>query len=181
MMNVHHRNMKYLWIERWSPFFYTAKRLSRAAVIFPRIIFSFKCSFFPSIFHFCFFFSCPYDSIDMKDYESNDKDWRDKWRVSITIRHCDVWRSRTSREVVIPTMGSDLRGRSDGASRRSHPRILSLSLFLSKIHFSELFIRGRRCHGDESRGTWSKFPGRSREITTDKVHDDRRIMRTMKV
>lgn len=94
---------------------------------FYRINFSF---FFLSIF------SCRYDSLlgcflifsnrGERYYKSSDKDWQDKRRVSITrtIRHCNVWRSRTSKEIVIPTMGSDLRGRSDGASRRSHPRTL---------------------------------------------------------
>lgn len=48
----------------------------------------------------------------------------DEDSITRTIRHCNVWRSRTSKEIVIPTMGSDLRGRSDGASRRSHPRTL---------------------------------------------------------
>lgn len=143
------------------------------------------CSFHR--FNFCFSFSLRLaarifllsNNRHERYYKSNDKDWRDKRRVSITIRHCNVWRSRTSREVVIPTMGSDLRGRSDGASRRSHPRTLSL---LARNSFLRIVYKGTTMrHGDESRGTWSKFPGRSREITTDKVHDDRRIMRTMKV
>lgn len=76
----------------------------------------------------------------------------EKWKHE-TIRHYNARRPRRSEEIVIPAMGSDLKGRFDGASRPL-PRC---SLSLLEIHFSGLFIRGR-CRGDESEVREVNFP-----------------------